>query len=445
MKKPSTLILKKTLFVSIICLLFLPIIQQQVKLIKLVPLSGYFTPIEQSSFSLETWFEGEYQTNKQDYLNDKIGFRPLFIRLYNQVYYTFFNLARANGVIIGKENYLYEENYIKAYLGSDFIGHHQIIEKVNKLQKISDTLLTKGIDIIVVLAPGKASFYPEFIPEKYNPKNRSTTNYEIYREKIGQSKILLLDFHQWFREMKATSPYPLFPKTGIHWSKYGEVLAADSIIQYINSYKKNKKIPIIITDHIETSTNMRDTDDDIERGMNILENITDLEMGYPQFNIQKGNHIDNPKVLTIADSYYWGMFNWGLSKNAFKDGQFWFYNQQIYPDSYQDPINVDDINIRKEVEKNDVILLISTDANLYKFAFGFIDVLYDSYFNSNKNSIKEKRKREERVLFYINSIKNTPEWMESLKKQAKEEKTLIEDVIKKNAEYMVWEEENKKT
>ena len=110
MKKPSTLILKKTLFVSIICLLFLPIIQQQVKLIKLVPLSGYFTPIEQSSFSLETWFEGEYQTNKQDYLNDKIGFRPLFIRLYNQVYYTFFNLARANGVIIGKENYLYEAN-----------------------------------------------------------------------------------------------------------------------------------------------------------------------------------------------------------------------------------------------------------------------------------------------------------------------------------------------
>ncbi len=187
--------------------------------------------------------------------------------------------------------------------------------------------------------------------------------------------------------MKSTSPYPLFPKTGIHWSKYGEVVAADSIIKYINSIQREKKVPELMIGDIETSINIRGNDDDIEKGMNLLFDIGDLQMGYPKFKVQKDSDAGTAKVLTIADSYYWG-----LSKDAFNEGQFWYYNKQIYPDSYTTPVNVKDINIIEEVEKNDVVILLSTDANLNKFAFGFIDQLYDSYFNSNQNSINTKNK-----------------------------------------------------
>jgi hypothetical protein len=33
----------------------------------------------------------------------------------NQLAFSLFNKAKANGAVVGKENYLYEENYIKAY------------------------------------------------------------------------------------------------------------------------------------------------------------------------------------------------------------------------------------------------------------------------------------------------------------------------------------------
>ncbi|MBT5933250.1 MAG: hypothetical protein HOH34_07920 [Flavobacteriales bacterium] len=45
---------------------------------------------------------------------------------------------------------------------------------------------------------------------------------------------------------------------------------------------------------------------------------------------------------------------------------------------------VNDINVLREVEKHNLILLIATDAMLYKFAFGFIDQLYELYQLSDK-------------------------------------------------------------
>ena len=373
-------IFKKLLFAFIVALLFLPMLQQKLELVELKPLNGSYTVLEDPWFSLSGWFEGKYQLEQQKFSNENFGFRNGFVRIYNQAYYELFNEARANSVVIGKDNYLYEENYIQAYLGRDFIGHDKIAEKVDKLKKVSDTLRNIGIELIVVLAPGKGSFYPEFIPEKYEPLNRSTTNYEVYQEKMMQSKIALLDFNGWFNQMKDTSTYTLFPKTGIHWSKYGAVLAADSIISYINSQNAKTKMPELIISEIEKSVTIRGNDDDIEKGMNLLIDIPDLEMGYPQFKTPKYTSTESPKVLTVADSYYWEMFGWGLSRDVFNGGQFWYYNEQIYPESYKQPLDVKDIDFQYEVEKNDVILLMSTDGNLHKFAFGFIDQLYDCYY-----------------------------------------------------------------
>ncbi len=380
---------KSILVVCVMLLLFLPMTQQLTKLFEEKPLNGSFTISEDPQFSFSTWFDGTYQTEKQNYLNESFGFRSFFVRTYNQMQYSLYDQVRANGVILGKSGYLYEENYIKAHLGRDFIGEDKIAEKIEKLKRIEDTLKSKGIKLVIVFAPGKGSCYPEFIPERYNPGYRTTTNYEVYKKQILQKEFCFLDFNAWFRKMKPTSPHPLFPKTGIHWSKYGELLAADSIIKYINTIQRNKKIPELLIGEIEVSNTMRDSDDDIEKGMNLLFNIEDLPMGYPQFEVPMKKN--NAKVLTVADSYYWGMFNWGMSRDAFNEGQFWFYNVQIYPDSYEAPLNVSDINIIEEVEKNDVVILMSTDANLFKFAFGFIDQLYEAYFGPKPNSESPKK------------------------------------------------------
>lgn len=411
------ILIKILLFMCIVGVLFLPLWQSEYEYFKEKPLKGSFTELKASVLSLDSWLSAEYQEKQQKYLNENIGFRKSFVRLYNQMNYSFYDHARAKGVVVGKENYLYEKNYIKAHLGRDFKGQELIDEKVRKLEIVKDSLKYNGVDIIVVLAPGKASFYPEYIPNEYEPERITETNYHIYRDRLAESGIYLLDFNKWFIEMKGKMDFPLFPKTGIHWSKYGEVLAADSLLRFIERVR-DINMPDIVVETILTYDTVCGTDDDIEDGMNLLFDIKDLKMGYPKFKIQGADKVGISRVLTVADSYYWGMFNLGLSNKGFNKGQFWYYNKQIYPDSYKESLKVEDINILTEVEKNDVILLMSTDANLYKFAFGFIDQLYAAYTNPSLDKREEKKyvekdvvkkSKEERILQYVNAIKETPD------------------------------------
>lgn len=434
-------IIKKGLYTCIIGLLFLPMWQQKTSFFELEALNGSFDLVEDPEFSNDAWLEGTYQEQKQAYINQQIGFRSLFVRIYNQWHFNFYNQAKANGVIVGKDDYLYEENYIKGYLGRDFIGEEAIVQKVEKLKRINNKLQEKGIKLIVLLAPGKGSFYPEYIPDSYDPKRKTTTNYEVYKREITKSGVKLLDFSAWFRSMKSSSHYPLFPKTGIHWSKYGEVLAADSILKYVASIQKDKTVPRLKIDGVKSSKVMVDSDDDIEKGMNLYFPIEDLEMGYADWSLEKTDSSQQVRMMTVADSYFWGMYNFGFSRDAFRNGQFWYYNEQIYPNTFVSPLNVSDIDIVKEVEKNNVVLLLATDANLYKFAFGFIDQLYDGYFKSGKGSEQKSIDKEQRIRAYIHSIKETPHWLNQIKAQAKKENISLDEALRKNAEYMLWQED----
>lgn len=105
---------------------------------------------------------------------------------------------------------------------------------------------------------------------------------------------------------------------------------------------------------------------------------------------------------------------------------------QIYPASFTSPIEIAQINIKEKIEKHDVFILLFTDANLRNFDNGFTDFVYNSIYGLNKNS------KQGRIDFYINQIKNTPDWFEIIKNQAKNKNKTIDEALKENAEYMVY-------
>jgi SGNH hydrolase-like domain, acetyltransferase AlgX len=378
-KRPNRQLLKLFLLGIMLFVLGYPMIQHKFKWTDVPPLSGDVVPLERPVFSKNAWFDGTYQEKRTAYLNENVGFRNVLVRTYNQIYYSAFNSAKANGVVIGKENYLYEQAYINAYYGEDFQGDDYIKVQIKKLAKVSDTLQKMGKHLVVMLAPGKASFFPEYMPNKKKGKTAPKTNYKAYQSQLKSFGVKTIDINQYFRESKGKSKYPLFPKTGIHWSKYGEVFMADSLIAYLNELD-GINIPEIKVQRYEKSKIMRSTDDDIEKGMNLWRDIPDNEMGYPIFQVVKEANKKYSKVLTIADSYYWGPFDWGMSRDLLGGGQFWYYNEMIFPESFEKELFVKDLDFRKSLESNDVVLIMVTDANLYKFGFGFVEQAYDAYF-----------------------------------------------------------------
>lgn len=421
------------LFVILMAGLFLPTVQQFSKFVDVKPLSGAVEKEKKPILTLSTWADDSFQASAEKYLNQEFGFRNWFVRLHNQVYYSLFNEAKANGVIVGKEGYLYEENYIKAYYGRDYIGDSMITQKVNRLKFLQDTLTSFGKNLLIVIAPGKASFYPEYIPNHLKSE-KSKTNYEAFINVANQNQLQLINFNAWFVSQKEKSDYPLYPKTGIHWSRYAMNLVIDSLLSYIE-HERNIDLADFNIGHPRLSENLIDPDRDIEDGMNLLFDIPNQPLAYAEISYDETGK-EKPSVLVISDSFFWGLYDKGLIKHAFDNGEFWFYNREIYSPGTEGAGMVSEVDLFGELMSKDIIILMTTDANLPKFPWGFDESAVSALKNLNEY-MADLQKREEKINGYIGAIKSSPEWLEKTRGQALDKNISLDSMIMLNAIYMV--------
>lgn len=423
---------RRFLFISMLFLLIVPGIQNEFQFIELAPLKGAISQPEKNSFTLKEWFSGEYQTAEEKYINETFGFRSLFVRIDNQIAFSLFKRAKANGVIIGEKNYLFEENYIKAYNGTDFIGTDSILLRMQKLQFISDTLAKLNKNIIIVFAAGKGSYYPEYFPKKLRMKP-GKTNYEYYTQSAKELGIKYIDFNKYFVDNKHKSKYPLYPQYGIHWSNYGMCVAADSIIRYIEKIR-NIDLPNLYWTQVDLAE-AKESDYDIADGLNIKFKLKSYKMGYPRIQFESESGKTKPSVLVISDSFYWGMYGFGITK-AFLNSHFWYYNKQIYPESFEKPVETSQISLKDEIARHDVILIMATEATLPKLGWGFIETLSDYFRDINPTSEydAEFQQKVNNLRSYIKTDKN---WMEKITEKAANRKISIDSMVTLDAIYQI--------
>lgn len=347
--------------------------------IKIKPLDGYVLLSPKPDFSVHKLFDGTYQHDYEKYINDNIGLRPFFVRLHNQMQYSLFDNIHANGVVVGKNNYLYEQAYLNAYNGVDYLGKNRIIEKTKAIRQLQDTLSAYGKTFFVCLAAGKATFYPEYFPDEYVKPLTDSTNYKQFTNSFKQYGVNHIDMNRWFLHMKDTCHCLIYPQYGIHWSFYGTLLAADSIIHYIET-ERNIQMPEMKVENVAKHSNLKYSDYDIAKGMNLLFQMKTSPMCYPQkVEFEKDSSSVQPKTIVISDSFYWMMFNTGFGRQVLSYGGFWYYNNQIYPDSFESPLNVSDIDIKQALMEADVVMLMSTESNLSNLGWGFIDNANDAF------------------------------------------------------------------
>ncbi|MDD2637033.1 MAG: hypothetical protein PHW82_16185 [Bacteroidales bacterium] len=409
-------------------------------IVKVKPLKGAVINAEKPSFKLKSWFSGDYQEKYEKYTNDNIGFRPWFVKLYNQIQFSMFNEATARGVIRGKDDYLYEINYIKAYNGDDFIGSVEIIENVKNIKWLQDKLSELNKTLLVCVAPGKGSFYPEYFPDNMKKPLSDSTNYKQYIDNFKKYQVNHIDMNKWFSEIKDTSRYILYPKYGIHWSYYGMLLATDSLINYIE-VNRNILMPHLEFTKMRSTSKLKYTDYDIAEGMNLLFQMKSEPMCYPEIKFTGTEHSIKPKTLVVSDSFYWSMFNIGIGKDVFSYGGFWFYNKQIYPESFNSPLSVDEIDLVQKVLENEVVILMSTEANLPKFSWEFIENINHALSNNDNNlNVINTQNQELQIRQIIKSIKSNKEWYNTVKQKAKTKDISVDSMLVLDAIWMIKQE-----
>jgi hypothetical protein len=417
------------IFIVFLGILFAPMVQKNTHLFRIKGLRGQADPAPYPGFTLKGWFSGEFQEKFNKATEENLGFRPLLVRMKNQAEYTLFRKANASGVVVGRQNYLFEADYIRSYTGRDYLGDDFWKEKFRRLALVSDTLRKSGTRIAIVLEPGKATFYPDKIPARFRPGTTSENNYNAILRHSKEAGIPLLDLNRFFAENRETAPYPLFPKGGIHWSTGGMVLAADTLLSFVRQ-TFGFEVPDLVIDRVEMSDSLRDTDDDLAEIMNLMFKPKHLKMGYPVWRYVYRDTTAKPRVLSISDSFYFNFLNARIPANAFDNEAFWYYNQTIYPDTWSSPKDTSGINIRETAEGMDLILIMVTERFYHRFDWDFTDVLYRQYF---PNAPKEYR------YDFTRDIVRNYIWFDDIQKQSDYEAVPMRDKLIGNADYLFWE------
>lgn len=424
--------IKHIVFSLILVVLILPALQSIFHFFPERPLNGEFEEKGVPELNTSSWFSGTFQSAFDPWLEENIGFHNVLVRLNNQVDYSIFHSPNAEGVVRGRQGQLYEHNYIRAWTGIDFVGEELIDLKFRQFRFIQKHLKEIfDIDLVLVLEPGKASVYPEDIPSKYKKAAAGKSNYDYMRKRAEELGINLIDMNAWFIDIKNTVDYPLFPKQGTHWSEFAMWYAADSLISYIEAIREID-LPEVVIDSMDYSMELRSSDYDVGVTLNLLFELEHGEMPYPQYHFREDSTHTKPNVLAIADSYYWNIFNTRIPENLFSQPAFWYFYKKIYPDSYFGEKYVQDINLKTEIEKQDVIFFMATERFLYKIDRGFIDDMIKLYGISSSMN---------RITRHKTSILNLGSWFTDVIRKARKKNISTGEMLERDARYMLLKED----
>ena len=432
---------KKIWFLLLLAVLFLPMMQTCFHLVDEKPLDGAFVPAKKPTIALDRLVNETLQDSLMAWCTEQTGFRNSMIRLNNQLLYSAFGKISANGVVKGKDGYtFYTMPYINSYIGKTYLGEETINKRAEQLKLLQDMLRTKGVTLLPVFVVGKASYYPELIPDEYMAKRHDTNNYEAYLKAFDEQGVEMIDFNRWFCNQKGNEAYPLYCNQSSHWTVYGASLAIDSLVNYMESKTQQTQAHPFIIDF--DTTYLMQQDDELYSMMNLIFPMKHNTIYQPKFGYTEGY---KPKVLSISDSYWWAIYAWEVSlhQQLFSDGGFWFYNRTIYP-KRNPVIDVSAIDYKKEIESQEFILLVCTEATNDTWPFGFIERYMSSYDNTFRSKQPEQYDaadniycayRNNRIEAIIQHIKDSPEWFESIEKHAQENGITLEQSLWNAADY----------
>jgi len=417
-------------FILLLLMLTLSAWQKEVNLLEESELHGFFKPAEPApsltSFAWPRWFSGEFQQQITANLENHIGFRKTLFRVQNEVDYRLFRIIHAQGFVQGKKGYIFEEDYIHEYLGRYFVGPVILDDKLQKLDKVSRVLGEAGIQFVLVFEPGKASFYPEHIPSRYQPHLRTESNYTYILRRSADLGIPTMNLNSYFLQMKDTTRYPLFPKYGMHWSIYGSVVAMDTLFRYVEAATATD-LPAITISDVEVSYSMRWTDKDIGELLNLILPLQGEKLAYPRLDFDT-TAPRKLSVLVIADSYYINIIH-NCSGQLFKNHEYWYYNSKLYPDIMDDrnPVYVDKTNLKEKLLSFDMVLLMVSEINMHCGFWNFADEAYLAFHPDAPDPPWYP---------YQNSILTNREWFNYMVSKARTNNISTGDAIIRDAKFI---------
>jgi hypothetical protein len=383
------LLFKRFLLVSLLALLVVPALQARFHFKLEKELNGAFTIAPHPVLTWASLRANTFQPALEHYLEDRIGFRSWLIRFRNQLAYSLFQVSRSGDVVIGANDVLFQHTYIEAYAGKNLLPVAEVHFRVRRLRAVQQALAQRGVQLLFAIAPNKARFEPENLPQSWRPAPGTVTNYDLFSQQLRAQGVNVLDFVPLFAQWKHTKPYPLYPLSGIHWSGYGATLAADTLMRRIGALT-HMQLPAVHTVAppllVYRSDSLRSTDNDLGATMNLLFERKTTPLAYPRLAFDPPRPSQRlPSVLFVSDSFVWGLMVFApfVQHQLAPDTRVWFYNKSVHaPDTLYHATGEQaaDLDLRAQLAARQAVVLLFTEHNMVEQEYGFTERVYRLFY-----------------------------------------------------------------
>ena len=325
-----------------------------------------------SAIVWKTWTDGSWTKEFEQAFTDRLGGRNIGIRVRNTLDYVVFGKLHAHSVVEGKNGSLVEWEYIQTARGEDFMGERRLDSTAQAVAALQRRLESDGKHLLVVLAPGKGVFASQdWLPQWGQPTTPDATNVGVFAKALEKKGVLVYNAHQHFLAQRDTAKRVLMARGGIHWSTLGMWRETKGILSMMEK-RMGRPLPQPSWTRAQATQSARGSDDDLLQGTNRFGFTNKETLHYPEVawsTMPPGTK--KPKVVVISDSFYWQMHNEGVTRTAFREGEFWYYNARIYSEKDKGkPITPKEVE--RVLQEADVFILLSTDVNIKRFGFGFV-------------------------------------------------------------------------
>lgn len=311
--------------------------------------------IEKPVLSISSY--STYSQQYEQYFNDHLPYRNLFVKNLNLVKYYFFH-ENVGQVINGKDGWLFYSgvNAITYYKRDSYFPEEYMQEIVQNLSKINQRTKEQNIQFVLLLLPNKEEVYEEYMPDYYiHPEMSNRT--DVLAEYIWHdSNIMLVYPKEEMRQEK--DKYQLYFKHDTHYNCLGAFIAYEQVIESLGKER------IYLSDCEVMKAPMSERmsgENDLEKMMGfsgVLEN--DFEyylLDYPLVEDWERDDYYNPngiyeeKILLVGDSFRISLLPYLYRDfKSVKVVDFTVYSQNIL-DEFQP-----DIVIWELLERNDEFL-----------------------------------------------------------------------------------------
>jgi hypothetical protein len=191
--------------------------------------------------------DGSLQKAIAERITEAFAFRPMLIRVNNEIRYELFGELDAPGLLRGAKGHLFGQYYIDDYCTRTAgMGERLAADILPKLRDIQDYYRERGGIFVYMVSPSKAANLPEYFVDRVPCKSTPAARAQLlptYADALKAGGINVLDAASLIHAAKGNYPFDLFPEGGEHWNEVGGALAVTSLVDEINKQAGREIVP----------------------------------------------------------------------------------------------------------------------------------------------------------------------------------------------------------